>query len=172
MDFGDILADWDKQTAKPYGKKKLKKDDRAETAPEKTVLPARKKELPQAHPMDVWLRQNGVHDKDTDSEAERERLSPSERRRQLHLMKSEAVIDLHGLTRDDAWIRLESFFADCVRRGLHKVLIIHGKGNHSGNGSVLLDLVKLYIEQNRHAGESGFSQKEDGGSGSTWVLLK
>ena len=87
-------------------------------------------------------------------------------------MRCEAVIDLHGCTRDEAWSRLESFFADCRRRGLQKVLIIHGKGTHSDGGSVLLQVVKQFLEQNRHAGESGLSRKEDGGSGSTWVLLK
>jgi len=87
-------------------------------------------------------------------------------------MKCEAVVDLHGCTRDDAWIRLETFFADCHRRGLQKVLVIHGKGTHSDGGSVLFQVVKQFLEQNPHAGESAFSRKEDGGSGSTWVLLK
>lgn len=185
VDFGDILNDWDKKTAKPYGKKKLKEDDRRETAaeaetrlrgeagdssPPAKVPPASSSAAPRPHPVDVWLRRNGVEDKDRSGS--HETVSPAERRRALRSLKPEAVIDLHGLTRDEAWTRLESFFADCRRRGFKKVLIIHGKGTHSGNGSVLIDLVRVFIERSPRAGESGFSEREAGGSGSTWVILK
>lgn len=273
MNFGDILDEWDKETAKPYGKKRLK-DDRERAAAEssesntddadatrapnptgqskparknddKSVSPKRaepsgssknnescdssknaesranpmdvwlrrygtedkdatengfpraktggfskstgqpkvskksaeqsgssKQDERRANPMDVWLRRYGTEDKDSALDSEATAVSPSERRRQLRAMRSEAVLDLHGLTRDEAWYRLESFFADCVRRNLQKVLIIHGKGTHSEDDPVLAPLVKLFIEQNRHAGESGHPAKEEGGSGSTWVLLK
>ena len=181
MDFGDILNDWDTKTAKPYGKKKLKEDDRRETAAEAeervrgetgdSSPPAKSSQTaPRPHPVDVWLRRYGVEDKDRSGS--HETVSPAERRRALRTLKPEAVIDLHGLTRDVGWTRLESFFADCRRRGFKKVLIIHGKGTHSGNGSVLIDLVRVFIERSRHAGESGFSEREAGGSGSTWVILK
>ena len=181
MNFGDILKEWDAETAKPYGRKRLKEDElRASTADPADVDPdvpdtatrARKKEPPHAHPVDVWMRRHGIEDKDTATAASAEAVTPAERRRLLHARKPEAVIDLHGMTRDDAWTRLESFFADCRRRGFEKVLIIHGKGTHSEGGSVLISLVKHFIEQNPHAGESGFSAREDGGSGSTWVILK
>ena len=79
---------------------------------------------------------------------------------------------LHGLAREDAWLRLESFFADACRRRLEKVLIIHGKGTHSAEDPVLGPMVKLFLERNRHAGESGHSGRELGGTGSTWVILK
>jgi DNA-nicking Smr family endonuclease len=262
VNFGDILDKWDKETAKPYGKKRLKDDrDRAVaesrvTNPDETEVScakpvpgssnsatqpkASKKSVEQsasskngepranpmdvwlrrygtedkdsatygasraknaagslkstglpgtprksgeqsvssknnerrANPMDVWLRRYGTEDKDAVLESESAAVSPAERRRQLRAMRSEAVLDLHGLTRDEAWYRLETFFADCVRRNLQKVLIIHGKGTHSEDDPVLAPLVKLFIEQNCHAGESGHSAKEEGGSGSTWVLLK
>lgn len=122
--------------------------------------------------MDVWLRRYGTVNKDAILDEAPETVSPAERRRRLHAMKPEAVIDLHGLTRDDAWSRLELFFADSVRRGFKKVLIIHGKGTHSPEDPVLRRMVRLFLEQNRHAGESGTSEKDSGGSGSTWVILK
>lgn len=180
MNFGEILNEWDRETGKPYGKKRLKEDAQraSRNEPEETgtvgdgkarTVP---KELPRAHPVDVWMRRYGIEDKDTRTGDSPEAPTPAERRRMLHARKPEAVIDLHGMTRDEAWSRLESFFADCRRRGLEKVLVIHGKGTHSGNGSVLISLVRLFIEQHPHAGESGFSAREDGGSGSTWVILK
>ena len=190
MKFGDILDEWERETAKPYGKKKLAEDDRKQrTLRDKTdsdksdgataAIPgassARRTASPdeqRANPMDVWLRRYGTVNKDSILDEAPEPVSPAERRRRLHLMKPEATIDLHGLTRDDAWSRLELFFADSIRRGFKKVLIIHGKGTHSAEDPVLRRMVRLFLEQNSHAGESGCSEKDSGGSGSTWVILK
>lgn len=192
MNFGDILDEWDRETAKAYGKKKIARDERREiasareSAPDSLNVPVSgqgplpvdsPKKRPdsgevRANPMDVWLRRYGTCDKDTEMASSPEAVSPAERRRRLRAMKPEAVLDLHGLTRDDAWRRLESFFADCRRRGMRKVLVIHGKGNHSGGDPVLRQTVLLFIEQNPHAGESGSADKDSGGSGSTWVILK
>lgn len=200
MDFGDILDEWERETAKPYGKKRLaanarREDARGEKSNKSEVSPDGAEssggEKPsrgeknnggeksdddvsnrRVNPMELWLRRYGVEDKDTAAANSPERESPAERRRRLHAMKCDAVIDLHGLTRDDAWARLESFFADAVRRGLEKVLIIHGKGTHSAEDPVLGPMVRVFLERHRHAGESGHSDKDSGGSGSTWVILK
>jgi len=122
--------------------------------------------------MDVWIRRYGTQDKDTVNANDESSVTPAEKRRRLRAKKCEAVIDLHGLTRDEAWTRLESFFGDCRRKGLEKILIIHGKGTHSVENPVLRRMVSAFLEQNIHAGESGVSSKDDGGSGSTWVILK
>lgn len=178
MDFGDILNDWERSTAKPYGKKRMDQEarqdrpDRAGPAPSGSTPATPKREEPRANPIDVWLRRNGVQDKDTVLGEGGEPESPAARRKRLHALRPEASIDLHGLTRDDAWARLEAFFADCRRRGLSKVLIIHGKGTHSENDPVLKGVVRLFLERNPHAGESGHSTHGEGGSGSTWVILK
>lgn len=171
MDFGDILDEWDRETAKSRGKPKKRSpgnsnDDISTSASSNK----RSQELPVANPMDVWLRRYGITDKDAEPETGEE---PAHiRRRRLRAMRCEARIDLHGLTRDDAWIRLEAFFADCVSRNLEKVLIIHGKGTHSDDDPVLRRMVQIFIEKHPHAGESGYSPKGEGGSGSTWVILK
>jgi len=167
MDFGDILNQWDESTAKPYGKKRIREDDVAEAS-----KPAPSVEAPRANPIDIWLRRNGIEDKDSRLDGTGEIESPAARRHRLHALKPEATIDLHGLTRDEAWARLESFFGDCLRRKLSKVLIIHGKGSHSEEDPVLKRMVRLFLEQNSHAGESGHPGHTEGGSGSTWVLLK
>ncbi len=195
MNFSDILDQWERETAKPYGKKRIKRDAAAgktdaagkpdatdaetpaetgATAKTGASKPARKQpaELPRANPMDGWLRRYGVDDKDSREESEPARESPAARRKRLRDARPDAVIDLHGLTRDEAWIRLESFFADAIRRGFAKVLIIHGKGSHSVEDPVLRSVVRLFLERNPHAGESGHSEKDSGGTGSTWVILK
>ncbi|HNY18286.1 MAG TPA: hypothetical protein PKL75_12605, partial [Treponemataceae bacterium] len=133
MDFGDILDEWERETAKPYGKKRLaanarREDARGEKSNESEVSPDGAEssggEKPsrgeknnggeksdddvsnrRVNPMELWLRRYGVEDKDTAAANSPERESPAERRRRLHAMKCDAVIDLHGLTRDDAWAR-------------------------------------------------------------------
>ena len=96
---------------------------------------------------------------------------PGRRRYRLLRKKPDAAIDLHGLSRDEAWPALENFFLESSKNGSEKVLIIHGKGNH-GNESILKDMVRHFIECNALAGESGYNSARDGGTGATWVILK
>ena len=108
------------------------------------------------------------------------------RRKRLLRKSPEAVIDLHGLTRDEAWDALTLFFNNAKNNGLEKVLVIHGKGNHAGEGSlanqslqgkgadtgILKRMTRDFIERCPFAGESGYSDGHSGGEGSSWVLLK
>ena len=88
-------------------------------------------------------------------------------------LQIDASLDLHGLTRDEAWSRIDIFVEDCSRKGLKKVLIIHGKGNHNSESDcVLKDLVRLYIEKSPKLGTSGHPDNRNGGTGATWVILK
>lgn len=116
-----------------------------------------------------WLEINGVIDKDKNTDKE----SPAERRRRLRHLRPQDVIDLHLLTRDEAWSALNGFFLSAKQRGLEKVLIIHGKGLHSEGGEgILRDMCAEFLEQCACAGENGHAGKEMGGSGATWVILK
>ena len=98
------------------------------------------------------------------------------RRKRLLRKSPEAVIDLHGLTRDEAWEALTVFFNDAKSNGLEKVLVIHGKGNHATasdpDTGILKKMVRDFIERCPFAGESGYSSGRSGGEGSSWVLLK
>ena len=87
-------------------------------------------------------------------------------------MKIEDEIDLHGMTKAEAQNALDSFFDSAVKSGLRKVLIIHGKGNHSNGEGVLPGWVRKYLEKRPEAGKRGFAGKENGGRGATWVVLK
>ena len=171
MDFGDILDKWEKQ--------KIRTGSISQT-PEENLRPAgpdsagSRQQDPlfqkQANPIDVWLRSNGVFDKD--AEEIHPQLNAQERRRRLKNKRPDAELDIHGLTRDEAWLSLEEFFADSKRKGYEKVLIIHGKGNHSASGSILKSVVMDFIERCPIAGESGKGKAAAGGEGATWVLLK
>jgi DNA-nicking Smr family endonuclease len=166
VDFGNILDQWERQNsgANNAGKKKKAPGAGAPAEPEPQL--SQKK----ANPVDVWLRINGIYDKD--AEAEQEERSGAERRRRLRLQKPDAIIDIHGLTRDEAWEALERFFGEARRSGFEKLLIIHGKGNHSAGEAVLKRNVKEFIERCPFAGESGQEKAATGGGGATWVLLK
>ena len=134
--------------------------------------------------MDEWHNKTGpIYDKDAESpyietDFSDDRVSSATRRKRLLRKSPEATIDLHGLTRDEAWNALTVFFDDAKNSGLEKVLIIHGKGNHNGsaesngNGGILKKLVRDFIEHCPFAGESGYSNGREGGEGSSWVLLK
>ena len=143
--------------------------------------------------LDKWEKQtpeNIVFDKDAvaliDGTGDRlngQGKASGERRSRLLRKKPDAYIDLHGLTQDEAWISLETFFAESRNKGFEKVQIIHGKGSHANSFSdisspvisseaVLRDLSRRFIETCSFAGESGHCPAREGGSGATWVILK
>jgi DNA-nicking Smr family endonuclease len=120
--------------------------------------------------LNKWLDKNGVNDKD--AESAETKANPADRRRRLLRKESDASLDLHNLTQDEAWQALDTFFRAGKQQGFEKLLVIHGKGNHSGSEAVLKDLTRKYIENCPFAGESGHGPSAAGGSGTTWVLLK
>jgi DNA-nicking Smr family endonuclease len=90
----------------------------------------------------------------------------------LKTMRPEATIDLHGMTREEAWTALDSFVSTCCSRDLRKILIVHGKGNHPGSDAALYKMVRDYIECDKRLGASGHPDARLGGSGATWVAIK
>lgn len=199
MDFGDILNQWDELCSK---EEKVQKDKIRENNKPRPRLPnapslsgnqavpkkdvsfqdfektggqgAQEDSLPRVNPMDLWLRRYGVMDKDALAKEVEER-ERNQNREYLKKMPAGARIDLHGLTRDEAWERLDAFIGDCSRRGIQKVLIVHGKGHHSkerADVSVLSSMVRTFIELDRRLGASGHPDKRLGGDGATWVIIK
>jgi DNA-nicking Smr family endonuclease len=150
MDFGDILDKWENHRA--------------------AVAHNKRDSMKSKGFMESWLRANEVYNKD--AEAERGGAFPAVSRRRLRAKKPDGSLDIHGLTRDEARAELERFFADAKARGLEKIRIIHGKGNHSKGEAVLGRAVREFIERCPYAGESGHEKTGSGGSGATWVLLK
>jgi DNA-nicking Smr family endonuclease len=183
-DFGSILDDWDKRAAMPDPKKApavaggggAAGTAAAGTAAAGSAAAARPvgadagANARKVDPLSAWLRIHGVQDKD--SLVQDEELSREERRRRLIEKRPDAVVDLHGLTRDEAWERLGNFFSDARRRGLEKVLIVHGKGNHSQGEAILKRTTREFIERCAYAGSHGHASSTSGGTGATWVIVK
>ena len=120
--------------------------------------------------LDKWSSVHGIEDKDVEDSDKQ--ISAQEKRRRLRNKKPDAELDIHGKTRDEAWQELEVFFGDAKEKGFEKIVIIHGKGNHSPGESVLKRVVMDFIERCPFAGESGRGKAAAGGEGATWVLLK
>lgn len=183
MDFGDILNQWDSQSKQKKKSSQSQVSHKKANAPTKEEKEAarqgysyeaqmREENKRKANPMEVWLNRYGTTDKDkvADEAEEAQRLNSRE---YLHALKPEARIDLHGLTRDEAWEKLNVFVGDCKRRGLRKIIIVHGKGIHStGSDPVLGPMVRSFIEQDSRLGTSGHPDRNNGGNGATWVLIK
>ena len=188
MDFANILDKWDEMEKAQINKGRAKKGDpqvshkkaNAPTKEEKELLrqgysleaQMKADSEKKINPMEAWLRQHDTIDKDAlaDEYAESRKMTS---RTYIRELKPDARIDLHGLSRDEAWTRLNSFVGDCQSRGFRKILIIHGKGNHShGSDPVLCPMVKSFIEQDKRLGTSGHPDKFMGGSGATWVMIR
>lgn len=85
----------------------------------------------------------------------------------------QARIDLHGLTLEAARKAVDAFLKESKGRGLRKVLIIYGKGLHSGGGeSVLKKGIQSYLEGHVLAGRRQTASGQDGGNGALYVFIK
>ena len=84
----------------------------------------------------------------------------------------QATLDLHGMNSREAEQALENFMLECRRRGLQKVLIVHGKGHHSQGEPVLQGVVRRYLEKSPYSGAFGSAERKHGGRGATWVVLR
>ena len=100
----------------------------------------------------------------------------------FHITKS---LDLHGLTLDEANIKVENFITDCFDRKVSKVIIVTGKGLHSQNDKdpyisekfgILKNSVPDFIKNNLNLMKKIKSitgaEISDGGSGAFYVFLK
>ena len=114
-----------------------------------------------------YIDKYGVVDKDKDIERLQEENKISYKK-----ILSDDLLDLHGATANEALEKLQLFFDNAVKHKYKKVSIIHGKGKHSKTQAVLYDVVRRFLEENKHAGRMGFEKNENGGTGTTWVMLK
>lgn len=119
-----------------------------------------------------WL-DSYLPDADTVASKDKDMKPPVSGGRSIWLRRPhQDVLDLHGLTGREAREEISRFVRSMRRRDLRKGLIVHGKGLHSADGSVLAPLVKEYLEMSTEIGEFGRATRKDGGSGATWFILR
>ena len=116
--------------------------------------------------MEEYLRHNPPEGK------EESVASPHEPRVALKRLPTDDILDLHGLTVTESELMIDRFLRRCASAGMKKVLVIHGKGNHSDSGGVLRDAVRRILERHPCAGETGTPGRDEGGTGATWVRVK
>jgi DNA-nicking Smr family endonuclease len=81
--------------------------------------------------------------------------------------------DLHGLTADEAALATAAFLADCVRRGLRCVRIVHGKGLRSARREpVLKKRVRRMLQRRDEVLAFVEPRAIHGGGGAVVVLLE
>lgn len=82
-------------------------------------------------------------------------------------------IDLHGLVSDEARAYVAQFIADCKKRGIRCVRIVHGKGLGSRNKEpILKNKLRGWLMQKDEVIAYAQAKPQDGGSGAVIVLLK
>lgn len=151
MDFAKILDEWENSSGNTAGAKK--------GSPDHTSL------------MEKWIDSDSFWDSYDKGENYRE-IDKAKLRDALRKMEPEAEIDLHGFTVEDALNTLDHFIREASLRGLRKVLIIHGKGNHSKAPPILPKAVLQYLQNSSLCGETGAAERRKGGSGATWVIVR
>ena len=73
-----------------------------------------------------YLDKYGIHDKDSTNKEKVRKKKPRYEKVKKGLRK---VVDLHGLTQDEAAVVLRKSFLECKRKGINAMLIIHGVDN-------------------------------------------
>lgn len=184
MDFGKVLDDWDdyqkreqqeqKRGSKPKKPQTAASGQAAGPPPQAKIQSRTEPRKPSADDyLSHWLALHGTEDKDESDvspyDDRQARIRNSER---LHRMAPQAVLDLHGKTATEAEADLDRFLTTASRQGLEKVLVIHGKGNHSANEGIMADLVKKTLENSALSAGFGFEDRQHGGRGATWVILR
>ena len=88
----------------------------------------------------------------------------------------QAHVDLHGLSREEARLRVETFMHESKLNGRRCVLIVHGRGlNSKDQIPVLKDAVRLWLQRGRLARSVlcfATARPTDGGAGAVYVLLR
>ena len=119
-----------------------------------------------------WLDRyppSGPKDEDVGSEeAERRAIG----KRTLAKKAPDAELDLHGMTAEAAEAAINEFLRSSYEQGHAKVIIIHGKGEHSDGEPVLRTLAYRVVETSEYAGMTGIPDKKSGGSGALWVAIR
>ena len=183
MDFGDLLEEWERLSSRPGGLDKAVEAERralesqacekrlgASSSRNGSSAEGRKPgEKSARRSMEAWLASHGVEDKDEKGEREG---SGIEEPRRLAALRPGARIDLHGKTVAEAEYALGIFLEDAARKGIEKVLVITGKGNHSASGGVLSKAMRSFLEANPRAGRFGTADRADGGAGALWVVVR
>jgi len=87
--------------------------------------------------------------------------------------RTQAKLDLHGFTRDEARQELVAFLDECIGTNYRCVLVVHGKGLSSKNGEPVLKVrIGNWLVQRDDVLAFCQARPEEGGGGAVVILLK
>lgn len=94
--------------------------------------------------------------------------------RKLRLGKydTEAVLDLHRKSVQEAREEVFNFISTCMRHSLRTVMILHGKGERSDPPALLKSYVNKWLPDLEAVMAYHSAQKRHGGTGAVYVLLR
>mgnify|MGYP001969382289 FL=1 len=125
--------------------------------------------------MESALRNSELPDGDPDALSDDLLASPRKSKRHSSPKHPDETVDLHGKTQAEAIRIVQNFVKTSHAHGLHNILIITGKGLHSGTqGPVLKHSVEQWLQRNGtpYLQEFHDAPPRHGGSGAIWVRLK
>jgi len=152
--------------AKPLRRRKAEAKPAPPPSPTPPPAPAKPKPPPpppSQKPPDLSLDRIAGVDK---------RLAERLKRGQLEI---EGMLDLHGLTQDEAHRQLDGFLAAAAQAGRRCVLVITGKGAWRAAAGVLRESVPRWLNEAPNRARVlaiAQAQPRHGGSGALYVLLK
>lgn len=117
--------------------------------------------------LDQWER-TGSSAVPTDKDDE----EPQEIRVHPRRLPIDDTLDIHGLSVEEASLRLDAFIDKGLKEGYTKLLVVHGKGNHSDEEPVLADAVRNSLEADSRVGAFGHPERSLGGRGATWFIVR
>jgi len=110
---------------------------------------------------------------------------PTHRIQRIRKVTIQARLDLHGLTREQAWLHLVRFLASSQKQHCLWVLVITGKGQRNANTETpcggtrarktLRELVPQWLEEptlRSFVSAYATAKQQDGGTGALYVRLK
>lgn len=119
-------------------------------------------------PFQKRLVQTDFQKKFVDSESH---LMPISRKQKRHF-SSERTIDLHGYTREKAFLALIRFFDSCQREGVRKALVITGGNNM--RETTLRKSFQIWVREKfgNYVSSCSCANIWHGGEGAFYVILK
>ena len=76
-------------------------------------------------------------------------------------------LDLHTFQPREVTRLLDDYFAECSKRGLRRIRVIHGKGI-----GTLRETVHAHLRRSKNVAGFALGDETSGGWGATWVTLR
>ena len=88
------------------------------------------------------------------------------------LLETDRKLDLHGMRADGARDAIRRNLTSCAKAGDSVLVLVHGRGKHSGGFAVLRDALPEWLEAEDRVLAFAPAQRDGDAAGATCVLLR